>query len=163
MQEPTEPNAFSSTRLADAIHPVVPVPRPHQRETVATNPQAAIQRSSTMFKQRCALGRFIRLEIRFALSFSQLVTIEKRHNFVQHTCVSGSLDKMDNGIRQPEPVIRDTCPHTPTCWRVPPMLDVAGGELAGSGPENLFPRNFTTNCAEGHDILELVAKPVSAA
>ena len=43
------------------------------------------------------------------------------------------------------------------------MLNIAGAELTGSGSQKLFPCDFTSSRSKGHDILKLVAKPVSAA
>src|SRR6202030_1518224 len=60
-------------------------------------------------------------------------------------------------------VIRDTRAHSATGRRMPPMLDVSGAELAGSGSQKMLPRNFATNGSEGHDILKLIAKTVGTA
>src|SRR5216684_1145506 len=54
VQKPSEPDTFTLTVLADAIHAVIPVARSNQRETVASHCQAAIQCTRAMLKESCA-------------------------------------------------------------------------------------------------------------
>ena len=46
---------------------------------------------------------------------------------------------------------------------MPPVLDVALGELAGRGPQQLLPRQVRPCRRQRHDVLELVAEAVRAA
>ena len=51
MEKPAQPDTFPFTVLADAIHPVVPVSRAHQRKPVYADAQAAIQSAGAMLEQ----------------------------------------------------------------------------------------------------------------
>ena len=51
-----EPHAFAASGLADPVHAVVPVPRPHQRERVASHRQTVVERPRAMFGERATLG-----------------------------------------------------------------------------------------------------------
>src|SRR5580700_4301767 len=54
VKEPAKPNAFSLAMLADAIHTVVPIARPHQWQAMAANGETAVQCSRAMFEERAA-------------------------------------------------------------------------------------------------------------
>ena len=45
---------------------------------------------------------------------------------------------------------------------MPPVLHVSFDELAGGGPQEVLPRDLAARDRQGHDVLELVAKPVRA-
>src|ERR1700674_5644162 len=81
VQEPAEPNAFSLALLADAIHAVVPITRPHQWQAVAANSKTSVQRTGTMLKQCRPHFRNARLEIGVILALDQSVSVQKRHHF----------------------------------------------------------------------------------
>src|ERR1700722_2712669 len=97
---------------------------------MATRSETAIKGASAMFEHGGAFGGPVRLEIRFALSFRQLVAIQERDHFVEHFRVSCSFDEMNDGIREPQEVIGNTRAHSAPRRRVPPMLDVSGDKLA---------------------------------
>src|SRR5258708_35908046 len=69
---------------------------------------------------------------------------------------------MDNGIRQPEEVIRHASAYTAARRRMPPMLHVALDELARSSVKKLFARCSSLCDCKRHDILELVAESIRA-
>ncbi len=46
---------------------------------------------------------------------------------------------------------------------MPPVLHVTSDKLAGSSPQNMFSRDFTTSRRKRHDVLELVAESISTA
>src|SRR5258708_15187586 len=68
VQKPSEPDTFTLTVLADAIHAVIPSARSLQPDTFTAHCQAAIQCTRAMLKESCASAGHPRPKIRFGLS-----------------------------------------------------------------------------------------------
>ena len=104
----------------------------------------------------------MRLEVRFVLSFGQFIAT-RTGRLVKHASIAGSFDKLDHGVRKPQPVIRDARAYSAARRRMPPVLNVSGGELMRSRPQNMLARNFTASRGERHDILNLIAGSIRSA
>src|SRR5882672_11189354 len=77
VQKPTEPDTFSLPMLADTVHAVIPIARPHQWQTVASHRETSVYCASAMLKQRRADLRNARLEIGLVLAFGQYIYIQE--------------------------------------------------------------------------------------
>src|ERR1039458_7798160 len=82
VQEPAEPDTFSLSLLADAIHAVIPIARAHQWQAMAANRETSIHGTRAMFKQGRAWFRNAWLEIGFVLAFGQYISFKERHDFI---------------------------------------------------------------------------------
>src|ERR1700692_957830 len=76
MEEPAKPNAFSLAALADAVHPIIPVPGADQRKAVTSDAKAAGEGARAMFEQGRTFRGLVRLKICFVLPLRQLVAIQ---------------------------------------------------------------------------------------
>src|SRR5580692_3284148 len=133
VQKPAEPNAFPLSMLADSIHTVVPIARPHQWQAVAANSKTSVQRTGTMLKQCRARLRNARLEIGVILALGQHISVQKRNDFVQHGYFAGCFDEVSDGVRQPQEIVRDAGSHATPQWRMPPVLNIAFNKLSRGG------------------------------
>ena len=89
--------------------------------------------------------------------------VDERHRLVQDRGVARRLEISAGDVRQPQAVVRDPRAHPPTRRRMPPVLHVALGELAGRGPQELRPGQVRPGRRQRQAVLELVAEPVGAA
>src|ERR1019366_850996 len=102
MQEPCEPHALPLALKADAIHSVVPVPRPHQREAMDSHAETPIERPRTMLEERPMLGRDARLEIGRQLSGGEHRPLEEWDGLVEDRLVTGHVELVARHAGAPE-------------------------------------------------------------
>src|ERR1700694_4787247 len=62
IQQPAKPDTLALAPLADAIHSVVPVSRPHQGKSMTAHREALVKRTSAMLEQSADLVRNCRLK-----------------------------------------------------------------------------------------------------
>ena len=83
-EKPTQPDAFASAGLSDAVHSVVPVARPDQRQTVFTGERnALVETASAMFEQRRRTIRPRRQEKGVILAGLERRALQKRNDLVK--------------------------------------------------------------------------------
>src|SRR5215467_6991575 len=92
------------------------------------------------------------------LAGSKRRTFEIRYFLVENRRVSGHLDVMRDGIRQPQQVIGTTGAYAQTGLRMPPMLDVAFQELARCRSQKMGACHFWNGVDKSHRVLHLIAK-----
>src|SRR5437879_905305 len=163
MEEPGEPDTLPLSLGPHEVHPVVPVPCSHQRETMAPDGQAAVESSGAMFEHRGLLLGDARLEIRVGLLGGEERPFEEGHDLVEETPIAGGLDILLDDVGKPEAIVGDPGPHSPTGRRVPPVLDVAFDELPRGGAEHVLTRHVRPGYRERHHVLKLITKAVGAA
>jgi broad specificity phosphatase PhoE len=105
MQKPSEPNALTPPHLADPVHAVVPVARAEKWQAVRSDRQALLQRTRTVLEQRSAVVGDHRLKVRVVLTRLQRLTLQKWHRLIQDRDVTGRIDVVSGGVRQPNPIV----------------------------------------------------------
>ena len=163
VQEPAQPDALAAAVVTDSVHAVVPIARPHQRQAVQPNGKAPIERRGTMLEQRGRVRRCLGLEVVVGLVRPQRGTLEVRHHLVEHRIVAGDREIPVDGVRKPDAVVGDPGPHATARRRVPPVLHVALGELAGGGTKQVLAGQVALGGHESEHVLQLIAEPVRAA
>jgi hypothetical protein len=66
------------------------------------------------------------------------------------------------GDAQPDAIVRDTRAHALTVVRQPPVLHVAGRELAAGRTQQVLTGQRRLADCQGHAVLQLVAKSIGA-
>src|SRR5947209_8675789 len=69
-EEPTEPHALPAPQVADPVHPIVPIARANERQSVRAVLQRAIDGADRVVEYRCSGLRDRRQAVRFSLSGS---------------------------------------------------------------------------------------------
>ena len=163
VKEPSEPDAFALALLADAVHAIVPVARPHQRKPVPAQREACIERKRAMLEQRRSIFGDRRQEEIVRLVRRQWGAFEERNGFVEHERVSRRLDILRDRIGEPRAVVGNSGADALAGMGQPPMLHVALDELPRRSAKQMFARQIGPSGGERHAILQLVAKTIGAA
>src|SRR6185369_10493735 len=90
-QEPREPDALSLAADADPVHAVVPVARSHERKSVRSDGEAAVERAGAVLVQVAALAGVGRDEVALGLALPEGLAPEERNPLVQDRLVAGDL------------------------------------------------------------------------
>src|SRR2546430_5163781 len=124
-KEESEPDAFALAVPPDEIHAVVPIAGSDQRQSM---------RAESQPMQNCSHAVLINIRD-FVQSARQVIVrivlridwtaVEKVRGFIEDRHVASSQDIAARRQWQPKIVVRAMCPHAPSRWRMPPMLDVA--------------------------------------
>ena len=163
VKEPSEPDAFALALLTDAVHAIVPVPRPHQRKPVPAQREACIQRKRAMLEQRRSIFGDRRQEEIVRLVRRQWGPFEERNGFIEHERVSRRLDILRDRIGEPRAVVGNSGADALAGMGQPPVLHVAVDELPRRSAKQMLARQIGTSGGERHAILQLVAKAIGAA
>src|SRR6185312_6710623 len=99
IHQPSKPDALALAPLADAIHSVVPVTRPHQWQTMTAHREALVKSTSAMLEQSGGLVRNCRLKEAIVFSCRKLRPFEERYNFVQYAAIVTAIDILDGAVR----------------------------------------------------------------
>ena len=116
-------------------------PEPNQRQAVAADRKTEIESARAVFVQRAVLFGDRRQKIRFIFAGAESGTVEKWNHLVENAEIAGDLDIMSGGKRQPYAVVGDSSAHPLARRRKPPMLNVARGELARGGAQQMLSRD----------------------
>ena len=121
-----------------------------------------------MARRQCSKRGALRAEIagmeKLSNSFScKRLGLEKRNHFLENRSVAGGPHVMGSHKRQPKQIVGNPGADAGAGFGMPPMLDVAFHELPRGGAQDLFARDLRRGMNQGHDILKLIAKSVSAA
>src|SRR3989442_2636964 len=135
MEEPGEPDTLPLSLGPHEVHPVVPVPCSHQRETMAPDGQAAVESSGAMFEHRGLLLGAARLQIRVELLAAGGRPFEEGHDLVEEAPIAGGLDILLDDVGKPEAIVGDPGPHSPTGRPGSALLDVAPDGQSTRCPE----------------------------
>ena len=162
-QEPAQPDALALAGRSHAVHPVVPVPGAHERQAVAADREAAVERARAVFVQRGLQRRDLRLEVSIRLSGLQGRSRQEGRLLVEHALIAGHLDVVARRVGEPEQVVGDPSPHALALGVVPPMLHVALFELTRRRAQQVLARQLAARDGERHRVLELVAEPPGSA
>ena len=162
VQEEAEPDTLAAPLVAHPVHAVVPVAGPDQRQPVTADREAHLDGPGAVLEQRGRLRRAFRLEVGIHLVGTERRSLDERHDLVEHADVAGHGHVAVDGVGQPQAVVGDARPHATARRRVPPVLDVALGELLGRGTQEVLARQLAPGGRERDDILELVAEAVRA-
>src|SRR2546422_7547210 len=114
IRRPPRSTLFPYTTLFRSVHPVVPVPGPHQRETVAPDRQAAVERAGAVLEQRTPLSGHAWLEIRLGLPGGEERPPEERNDLVEEARVFGDLEIPEDPVRKPQQLVGDAGPNAAT-------------------------------------------------
>ena len=163
IQEPSEPDALALTLFAHAVHAVVPVACPDERQSVPPYRQTCIEGEGAVLEKSEPL--FGNCWLKEAVRFTSLkrVALEKGDHFVKHGRVLRRLDILSDRIGQPSTIVGYTGPDALPGMRQPPVLHVALGELAGGRAQQVLARQIGSGGGERHAVLQLVTKAVRAA
>ncbi len=149
--------------MADPVHAIVPVSPANQREAMAPDRQAPVEGARAVLEQGPRRFGDVGLEIHITLPGREGHPLEERNNFIEQAGLPGDLKVVENRVRQPEQIIGELSPHPPARRRVPPVLDVALGELPRGGPFDMLTRDVPLSHRERHHVLELITKAIRAA
>ena len=116
-----------------------------------------------MFEQRTLRGGNGRNGKALCLLFLQWFAFEEWNHLIEDRGVAGGADVMRGDEGKPEKIVTDPGPDAGARLWMPPVLDVAFHELSRGRAQNVVARKLGRSMHEGHDILQLIAKPVSAA
>ena len=161
-EKPAQPDALAPALVTDAVHAVVPIPGPDQRQAVAAHVEAPVQGPGAVFVQRRPVFRLGGLEVGLLLPVLQGRPVEPRNLFVENRRVLGGLEIVCHRIRQPEAIVGDPSPNSATGRRMPPVLDIALAELPGCGSQQVFAHEVRPRHHQRQHVLELIAESVGA-
>src|SRR5208282_3098163 len=163
VKEPAEPGTLAFARLADAVHAIVPVARPEQRDSVDANRQAMVERPRAVFEDRATLLGDRGHKERFILAGTQFRTVKEGDRLVENAQLACHLYIMSDCEGQPDAIVGDAGADSLSRGRKPPMLHVASDKLARRRADQLLPRRRGLRHRQRHHVLELIAKAVRAA
>ena len=163
VQEPSQPHTLAATFVADAVHPVVPVARPDERQPMRPDCQAPVQRCGTVFVHRHRLPPGLGLEIRVGLVRAEGRALQVRDGLVEQRRVTRDGKVAFEHVGQPHAVVRDAGPDAAAGWRMPPVLHVTFSELVRCRSEQLLTRKVGPRDQERHDVLQLIAEAIRTA
>ena len=78
VQQPAKPDTLAATAFADAVHAIVPIAAADQRQAMAADRQAGVQRTGAMLVEAGGLVRDGRLEEAIALAWLQCLACQER-------------------------------------------------------------------------------------
>src|SRR6185437_2635542 len=128
MQEPAEPHTFAPAQAPDMIEAVIPIAAADEGQGVTTDAEAAVEGAGAMLEDGGVLGGGRGLEIGLGLIGCKESATEKRNHLVEQGVIAGDLQVVREGIGEPERVVGDAGANAAAGGRMPPVLDVAGGE-----------------------------------
>ncbi len=105
VEEPGEPDALALPLAADAVHSVVPVSGPHQRQAVRPDGEAAVERAGAVLEERPDLGGDLGHEEPLQFLGLQRLAAQERHAVVEHARVPRDLEVVRDGVGEPEQVV----------------------------------------------------------
>jgi hypothetical protein len=94
---------------------------------------------------------------------ARLWAVKEVYRFVEDAGVARRLYIVSDRIRQPDSIVGDARANSLTRGRQPPMLHVAGDELARRRANQMLARNRRLRRRQRHHVLKLIAKAVRAA
>ena len=102
---PAEPNALAASLSAYAVHAIVPIARPHQRQTMSAESPAVLDGTQAMFQDRGSLLGDLRDAIIFMLLGGQLRPFQKAEPVHRAKHNRRSSPHNDNRERQPQIIV----------------------------------------------------------
>ena len=102
MEEEAEPDALAAPLPPDAVHPVVPVPAPHERQAVGARGEPAVEGAHAVLEERALLRRDAGLRVGVLRVRRERRRLEERDALVEHAGVAGGPDVVRDRVRQPE-------------------------------------------------------------
>ena len=163
VEEERQPDAFAAPRVPHAVHAVVPVAAPHQRQSVLAEFQAALDGDhAVLVERRRQFGAVREVVVSLFLPLDR-TGLEEGNHLVEHPGVGDARNVAAGDVGQPEEVVGEMGPHAAPRRRMPPMLHVAFAELMGGGAEQMRAREGRLGMHQRQDVLQLVAESVSAA
>ena len=123
--EEAQPDTFTCTQVADAIHAVSPVTGAHQRQPVMTAAQAVFDGPHAVLIQGLSQGRYTGEVIVGLFAGHQLASFQVSGDLFQHTHVCGHFDIAVGGGHQPQKVVGAGGANPSIHRRVPPVLHIA--------------------------------------
>ena len=141
-QEPRQPNALSLAPGAYEVHPVVPVPRPHQGQAMGPDRKTARDRARAVLEQRGALERDLRCGEDLVLIVFQRGSVQEGDLRAQDVHVAGGPYVVSDDVGKPQQVVGNARADTRAARRVPPVLDVAFLELAARREQDVLSRQL---------------------
>ncbi len=162
-EEPGQPHALALSAHADAIHPVVPVTDADQRKPVIARGARLIERADTVRVHGGPFLRHARQVVDLVLVRIQLSHGQEGRRLVEHRAIACDAHVVIDDIRQPREVVGESSPHSAAALRMPPVLDVALGELPPGRADYVLARDRRLRVDECHHVLQLVAEAVGAA
>ena len=88
--------------------------------------------------------------------------LDEVDGLIQHAGVPCVQNIAARRQRQPEVIIGAMRTHTPTQWRMPPMLDISFLELTGRAKEQVVAHQERLGVNERHHVLQLIAEAEGA-
>ncbi len=162
-QEPRQPNALPLASGAHEVHPVVPVPRPHKRQPMGPEGQAARDRALAVLEQRGAFQVRPPAWRRSRADPLPAGSIEEGNLRVQDVRIAGDPDVVSDDVGKPQEIIGDPRADPRAVRRMPPVLDIAFLELTARREQDVLARQLGMRIDEGHDVLQLIAEAERAA
>jgi hypothetical protein len=124
--------------------------------------EASVKPARAVLEDSAPLLGDRRLKERFGLAGLQFRTVKEGDRFVKDAEVAGHLDIMSDRERQPDAIVGDARANALSRRRKPPMLHVAGHELARRRAHQMLPRQRRLRHYQRHHVLDLIAKAVRA-
>ena len=162
-QEPRQPHALPLAPDTHEVHPVVPVPCPHQGQPLGSNSQPARDRAPAVLKQCVVFPRDLRCGEGFALIVFQQRGVEEGNLRAQDVHIAGDPDVVSDDVGKPQEIIGDPRADTGAVRRMPPVLDIAFLELTARREQDVLSRQLGIRVDERHDVLQLIAEAERAA
>jgi hypothetical protein len=161
-QEERQPYALTFPLRAHKIHPVVPVPATNQRQAVIAEPQTVLDCTDAMLIESSGLIRSTRQVIICLLVRLDWAALDERNPLVEYARVADLFDVLACSQGQPQKVIGKMRAHAASGGRMPPVLNVSLDKLMARGPQQMFAHQPGLCMHQGHDVLQLIAKPERA-
>src|SRR5690606_38627479 len=135
--EPRYPDAFPLPLDAHTAHPVVPVADPHEGQSVTAEPPAVLEGPDAVVVKRCRLLRHFRTAVVLVLVLAELRAVQVMHHLVEDGPVARDALVEAGHVRQEQEVVGETGPDAASRRRMPPVLDIAFGELPSGGTQDV--------------------------
>ncbi len=137
-EEPREPHALALALVADPVHAVVPVAAADQRQPVHAGRPAGLDRADAVLVDRLGGLGDRRLDVGVLLVERQSRGLDEGRALVEHARVARRLDVLGDDKREPVAIVGDVRADSSARVRLPPVLDVALGELVSARLEDLL-------------------------
>ena len=161
-EEEGDPDGFALAGSADGGEAVVPVAAADEGEAMGSEArESAVDGAAEVFVEGCLLSALVVVYAAFGYAGGKGLGVAEGHLFGEDGGVAGDGDVLVGDEEEPEVVVGEGGAGAEAC--VPPVEDIAFGELVCGVEEDLAASVGGVGVEERHDILELVAETGGAA
>ena len=157
-EEPREPHALALALMPNAVHAVVPVTAADERQAVRAHRSSGLDRADAVLVDRLGGLGDGRLDVGVLCLEREQRRLDEVRSLVEHARVTRRLEVLGDHEGQPVPVVGDVSAHASAREGLPPVLDVALGELVAAGVEDLPAHEVGPRHQQREHVLQLVAE-----